>query len=114
MAVSVIGTIHAIMSVSVATNTLFVLATVIDQMIAIAAFGALLGVVTWAGHSSLCKTVAASTHLQLTQTACRIQEESRTARNTPFRVVFGASSFHSRCTVVASTLVHSADRAGSG
>ena len=114
MTVSVVGTLYAVMSVSVATNTLFVLAMIVDQMIAIAAFGTLLGVVTWAGHSDMCKTVAASTHLLLAQTARRIQEESRTARNTLFRVVFGASSFYSRCTVVASTLVHSADRAGSG
>ena len=63
MTVSVVGAICAIVSISVATNTLFVLAMIVDQMIAIAAFGTLLGVVTWAGHSSLCKTVAASTHL---------------------------------------------------
>ena len=63
MAVSVIGTIYAIMSVSVATNTLFVLAMIVDQMITIAAFGAFLGVVNETGHSSMRKTVVASTHL---------------------------------------------------
>ena len=113
MTVSVVEAICAIVSISVATNTLLKLTMVADQMVAIATFGTLLRVVTWARSSSLCKTVATSTHLQFTQSASRIQEESRTAREAPFCVIYRAVCSYSSHTIVASALVHPAHWASS-